>query len=176
MEQLNSKTPVHWYWIAGLVLLLAFSRFIPHPPNFTPLGAMAILSGAMIKDLRLGIFIPITAMLISDAVIGFHNSILYVYAAVISMVILSRYCLARFTITRLVGTTVVASVVFYLATNFGAWLSHDMYPHTANGLGQAYIAGIPFFRNTLLSNLLFTAIGFSVLMFIPGNRQFVRGS
>ncbi len=175
MERLNSKTPVHWYWIAGLVLLLAFSRLIPHPPNFTPLGAMAILSGAMIKDLRLGIFIPIAAMIISDALIGFHSSILYVYAAVIAMVILSRYWLTKYTVTRLAGTAVLASVVFYVGTNFGAWLSHDMYPHTASGLGQAYIAGIPFFRNTLLSNLFFTAIGFSALMFVPVSWRSAHG-
>ena len=167
MELNNSKTPVHWYWIAGLVLLLAFSRLIPHPPNFTPLGAMAILSGAMIKDLRLSIFIPVAAMLISDALIGFHSSILYVYAAVIIMAVLSRICLIKYTVTRLAGTAVAASVVFYIVTNFGAWLSHDMYPHTLNGLGQAYVAGIPFFRNTLLSNLMFTAIGFTALVFVP---------
>ena len=176
MEQLNSKISIHWYWIAGLVLLLAFSRLIPHPPNFTPLGAMAILAGATIKDLRLGIFIPIAAMLVSDALIGFHSSVFFVYAAVITMVVLSRICLARYTVARLAGTAVAASIVFYVVTNFGAWLSHDMYAHTASGLWQAYVAGIPFFRNTLLSNLLFTAISFYVLMFVPRNWQTVRGS
>lgn len=167
MEQLNSKVSIHWRWIVGLVLLLAFSRLIPHPPNFTPLGAMAILAGATLKDLRLGIFIPIIAMMISDAIIGFHSSVFYVYAAVTIMVVLSHYCLTRYTVVKLAATAVAAAVVFYLVTNFGAWLSHDMYPHTMNGLWQAYIAGVPFFRNTLLSNLIFTAISFFILTFMP---------
>lgn len=164
MEQLKFSTNVHWHWIAGLVLLLALSRLIPHPPNFTPLGAMAILAGATLKDLRLGVFIPLFAMLISDAFIGFHSSVLFVYIAVICMVLISRYILKTYSTVKLAATVIIASILFFLITNFGAWLSHEMYPHTASGLWQAYIAGIPFLRNTLLSNFLFTTISFSILI------------
>lgn len=164
MERLKYTITVHWRWVAGLVLLLAFSRLIPHPPNFTPLGAMAILAGATLKDIRLSVFIPLFAMLISDAIIGFHSSVLFVYIAVIGMVALSRYLLKTISAAKLVATVIIASILFFLTTNFGAWLSHDMYPHTASGLWQAYVAGVPFFRNTLLSNLLFTAISFSILI------------
>lgn len=164
---LNNKIQINWYWIAGLVLLLALSRLIPHPPNFTPLGAMAILAGAVVKDIRMGMIIPIAAMLISDALIGFHSSLLFVYGAVIVMVLISRYLLSAYSVTKLAMTALLASILFYLITNFGAWLSHDMYPRTINGLWQAYVAGIPFFRNTVLGSLFFTAISFYALTFLP---------
>mgnify|MGYP006117236873 FL=1 len=63
-----------WQWLAAIILFLAFSRLIPHAPNFTPLGAMALLSGAFVKDIRVSLLIPLIAMLLSDAIIGFHSS------------------------------------------------------------------------------------------------------
>ena len=166
MERLSHSTAVNWYWIAGLVLLLALSRLVPHPPNFTPVGAMAIVAGATIKDLRFGILLPVAAMLISDALIGFHSSILFVYAALVIMAVLSRLLLQKYSILKLITAALIASVVFFLITNFGAWLSHEMYPRSINGLWQAYIAGIPFFRNSLLGNLFFTAISFYALTLV----------
>lgn len=167
----NNKIQIDWYWIGGLVLLLALSRLIPHPPNFTPLGAMAILAGTAVKDLRWALIIPLTAMLLSDAMIGFHSSLLFVYGAVALMVVLSRIMLHSYSVTKLALTALIVSVVFYLVTNFGAWLSHGMYPLTLNGLWQSYLAGIPFFRNTLLSNFLFTAISFYILTFLPAHKK-----
>ena len=166
----NNKIQIDWYWIGGLVLLLALSRLIPHPPNFTPLGAMAILAGATVKELRWALVIPLAAMLLSDVLIGFHSSLLFVYAAVVLMVMLSRIMLCTYSAAKLALTALTISVVFFLVTNFGAWLSHSMYPQTINGLWQSYIAGIPFFRNTLLSNFLFTAISFYILTFLPAHK------
>ena len=158
---------ISWKWVAGLVLLLAISRLIPHPPNFTALGAMTILAGAAIKDLRLALIIPLVAMLLSDLLLGFHSSILFVYGAVVVMVIMNRVLLQTASATKLILAVLGSAVLFFIVTNFGAWLSHNMYPHTFDGLMQAYVAGIPFFRNTLLSNLFFTAISFYALTFLP---------
>ena len=164
---------VHWKWVAALIFFLALSRLIPHPPNFTPLGAMAILSGAVIKDFRMAILVPLAAMVVSDALLGFHSSLLFVYGAVIAMVMISRYLLQSATIPGIVMTALGTAVVFFLITNFGAWLSHDMYPKSMHGLLQSYVAGIPFFRNTLLGNLFFTAISFYALRILP-DYKFVR--
>jgi len=166
LSMFKTKAHIHWQWIAGLVLLLALSRLIPHPPNFTPLGAMALLAGATVKDFRIAVLIPLAAMILSDMVLGFHSALLFVYAAVVIMVVISRYLLARMSVGRLLVAALSSAVIFFLITNFAAWVSHDMYPRTVNGLWQAYIAGIPFFRNTLLSNVFFTAISFYVLTFL----------
>lgn len=164
---MNKVNSIHWQWIVGLILLLTISRLIPHPPNFTPLGAMAILAAATIKDLRLAMLIPIGAMLISDSLLGFHSSLLFVYSAIAVIVLINQYLLKTVSVGKLALAALTSAIIFFLITNFGAWLSHTMYPRTLDGLWQAYIAGIPFFRNTLLSNIFFTAISFYAITFIP---------
>ena len=162
MELINNKQiqSPSWQWLLTILVFLAFSRLIPHPPNFTPLGAMALLAGVYFKDLKVALFIPIVAMLISDALLGFHSSMMYVYGAVIFITLGSYLLIKHCTLLSITLGAITSAVIFFIVTNFGAWLSHDMYPHTLAGLQQAYLAGVPFFRNTLVSNLLFTAIGF----------------
>ena len=161
-----------WQWLAAIVLFLAFSRLIPHAPNFTPLGAMALLAGACVKDLRVSLLIPMIAMLLSDAIIGFHSSMIFVYGAVALIVIGSHFWLTQLSLVSITLASIISAITFFIVTNFGAWLAHDMYPHTISGLTQAYIAGIPFFKNTLISNIFFTAIGFYASQQLP-NKQFV---
>ena len=160
---MDSKFNVHWYWIAGLIMCLALSRLIPHPPNFTALGAIGILAGATIKDFRSALLVPMIAMLISDAFLGFHSSMIFVYAAIAGIVVANRLFLRRITFGKLIISTVMTAGLFYIVTNFGAWLSHNMYPQTLNGLVQAYIAGLPFLKNTFISTFLFTVIGFGAV-------------
>jgi len=166
MKNNQSQQPT-WLWICIVILFLALSRLIPHPPNFTPIGAMALLAGAYLNNLRLALIIPLLAMIISDAIIGFHSSLLYVYVAVLAITAVSHLAIQQRTFLKLTLGAVASAFLFYLITNFGAWLSHDMYPHNIAGLQQAYLAGIPFFRNTLVSHLLFTAVGFYALNQLP---------
>ena len=160
---LQAYSQPSWQWLIAIVLVLAFSRLIPHPPNFTPLGAIALLASASIKDIRFALLIPFIAMLLSDAILGFHSSMIFVYGAVGLIVIGSHYWLKHLSVTSMSLAIVISAITFFIITNFGAWLSHDMYPHTAIGLVEAYIAGIPFFKNTLISNILFTSVGFYAL-------------
>ncbi len=155
----NFQRP-HLLWLAAIIVFLALSRLIPHAPNFTPIGAMALLAGACIQDIKLAWLIPLTAMLLSDAIIGFHSSMLYVYGSVALIVFCSHYWLNRITFISLLVAAISSAIIFFAITNFGAWLSHDMYAHNLMGLTQAYMAGIPFFRNTLISNLIFTLVAF----------------
>jgi hypothetical protein len=65
-----------------------------------------------------------------------------------------------------IAASLVASVMFFLITNYGTWVTGVLYPKTADGLMMAYTAGIPFFRNSVLGDLFFTAIlfgGFQLL-------------
>lgn len=156
----SNKLDTNWQWVASIIVFLALSRLIPHPPNFTPICAMAILAGAYIKDLRIALLIPCIAMLISDLILGLHSSLLFVYGAITVIAFATRKLLHRCSFISMAIAAVASSTIFFVVTNLGAWLSHDMYPHNANGLMQAYVAGIPFFKNTLISSLLFTLIGF----------------
>lgn len=155
-----------WRWIAMIILLLAASRLIPHPPNFTPIGAMAILAGAYIKDLRLGILILLLAMGLSDTLLGWHSSLVYVYAGIIAVLIMNRYLLSHFSNIKLAFSMVASALLFFIVSNFGAWLTHDMYAHTFSGLMQAYVAGLPFLKNTLASNVVFIAISMMPLSYL----------
>ncbi len=166
MKDKQSHQP-SWQWVLLVVLFLALSRLIPHPPNFTPLGAMALLAGAYFSNLRLALLIPLAAMLVSDILLGVHSTMVYVYFSVAVIIVLSnRFIKQRSIMNMLVGAT-LSAILFFIITNFGAWLSHDIYAKTINGLQQAYLAGIPFFRDTLLSNLMFTCIGFYALKQLP---------
>ena len=161
----------HWKWLLTIILVLAFSRLIPHPPNFTPVCAMALLSGTAVKDLRLALLIPLLAMLLSDALLGFHSSMLFVYGAIAIIVVTSRIWLIKHSLFSLVVASVSSALIFFIVTNFGAWLSHNMYPNTLTGLWQAYLAGIPFFKNTLISSLIFTVLSFYALTLMPRKQR-----
>jgi len=147
---------IQWQWICAVIVLLALSRFIPHPPNFTPIGAMAILSGGLFKSVRMGLIMPLTAMLLSDLVLGLHSTMLFVYVSITIIILSCHYLLHTLNLLSLSFAVVFTTAVFFLITNFGAWLSHDIYPHNAQGLWLAYIAGLPFLLNSLLANIVFT--------------------
>lgn len=168
--KLNQSQHPAWLWVFIIICFLALSRLIPHPPNFTPIGAMALLAGIYIKDLKLVLLIPLAAMLASDSLLGFHSSMIYVYTSVALIAVLSSFLIKQRSAMVVLFAATGAACLFFLVTNFGAWLSHDMYEKSITGLKQAYIAGIPFFRNTLLSNLLFSMIGFYALKQLP-NKQ-----
>ncbi|MDG0995951.1 MAG: hypothetical protein P8O97_02245 [Gammaproteobacteria bacterium] len=162
-DKIEMPTTMSWKWLLAMVMFLALSRCLPHPPNFTPLAAMSLLSGAFLRDWRLALIIPLSAMLLSDLYLGLHSSMLFVYLAMAGIVIFSRYALQRVSLIRLTSASVLSAVWFFLVTNFGAWLASETYAATLNGLMQAYVAGIPFFRNTLVSSVMFTLLAYLML-------------
>ncbi len=166
-------TKLHPAWLLGTVFLLAIFRFVPHPPNATPIIAMALFAGAVFSKRIYAYLVPLAAMLFSDLVLGFHSTILYVYIAVIAAVLLGS-TLKKISVFRLGIITITASFIFYLITNFGAWLHHDMYSQNWLGLIQAYIAGLPFFRNSIIANLMFTYLTFYGLAWLENEFSFPR--
>ena len=70
-----------------IILMLALSRLIPHPPNFTPILGMAVFSGAIINHKLFSYLIPLAAMLISDLYLGFHAFFSFI---LVSMLVLHR--------------------------------------------------------------------------------------
>ncbi len=149
----------HSMWIISIIILLAAFRFVPHPPNVTPIAAMALFSGAAFTSRVLAYFIPLAAMVISDIIIGFHSTVWYVYAGVALMVFIGS-TIKQLSVVRVGLAAILASIIFFLITNFGAWLHHDMYSQNLNGLLQAYVAGLPFLRNSLIANIIFSYLVF----------------
>jgi hypothetical protein len=151
--------------LAAIVATAAF-RLIPHPPNFTPIGAMALFGGAYFGKRGLAFVAPIAAMLLSDAILGFHSGMPFVYASVALIVLIGQVALSRPTFLRVGAAALASSILFFVITNFGTWLVSGIYPMTASGLATCFVAAIPFFQNTLAGDLFYSAVlfgGFALL-------------
>jgi hypothetical protein len=146
--------------ITTLILLAAALRIAPHPWNFTPLGAMALFSGAMLRGRRMAFVLPLVALFAGDLFIGFHKLMPVVYASFFLSVIIGRFVSEKRSIVRIGGATLVGAVQFFLLTNLAVWAFEDTYPHTLTGLGACYLAGLPFFWNTLAGDALYVALFF----------------
>lgn len=160
-----------------LVFIGALSRLVPHPANFTAIAAVALFGAVKMKDKKQAILIPIAAMLLSDTVFelmyrvgvsafpGFHSGMWYVYGAFLLVSLVGFWIRSSFSIPRLALGTLVGSLLFFVVTNFGVWLS-GWYGYTAEGLSACYIAAIPFYRNQVLGDMFFTACLFGVDYFV----------
>jgi hypothetical protein len=144
---------------ATCILIAAATRFLPHPPNVNAVAAMALFGGAYISDKRIAFIIPLIAMLLTDMVIGFHNTMWAVYIAMAIIVFLGSKMKKTGT-SNVIGFSLIASLLFFLVTNFGTWAMENFYPHTPAGLATAYVAGLPFLKNSILGDLVFNGILF----------------
>ncbi len=145
-----------------LILFAAFSRLIPHAPNFTPLISTALFAGAYLQK-RFAFLIPLAALLMSDLVIGFYDfgSMAFVYGSFLLIAAIGLTMNSKVSAARIAGLSLVGAVLFFVVTNFGVWLlPNSMYPKTLAGLVECYIMAIPFFGNTVLSTLVYSAVMF----------------
>ena len=141
-----------------LVVLAAASRLLPHPPNFAPVAAIGLFAGAM-TGRKAGWLVPFAALLASDAFLGFYHpvSMLWNYLAFAGCLLLGAQLLSGGCgIGRTAAAVLASAVTFFLLSNFGMWAS-GYYPRTWAGLVECYVAALPFFRNTLASDALYSA-------------------
>ena len=158
---MNKITPKFWL-LTLMIFAAAFVRLIPHPPNFAPIAAMALFGGAYFNKKWAAFLVPLAAMLITDMILGFHETMWAVYLSFALIVVIGMLMLKNIKIGNLFFASVISSVSFFIITNFGAWLSSGIYPKTSTGLVACYTAAIPFFHKTLLSDLFFVGILFGI--------------
>jgi hypothetical protein len=160
--------------LLSAILVAAALRLVPHPPNFTPIGAMALFSGAYLGRRSLAFVAPLGAMLLSDAVLGFYSGFWVTYLAVALIVLVGWLALPRVSVLRVGGAAIASSVLFFVVSNFGTWALSGMYPHTLAGLSACYVAAIPFFQNTVAGDLFYATLlfgGFKLAeLLLPGLR------
>jgi hypothetical protein len=171
--------------MAGIVAAVALARVLPHPPNFAPAAALALFAAVTLTPRWLGLVLPMAAMFLSDVLLevttrlgllegwlahghGFHHWMVVVYAAMAAVAGLGMLVRGRrweFIPAAAVG----GSVLFFLVTNFAVWAEGlvdgptAMYPPTWDGLVECYVAGLPFYRMTLVGDLLFCGVLFGGL-------------
>ena len=163
---------------AFLILVAAITRYFPHPPNFTAIGAMAIFGGAAISNKKLAFLLPLAALFLSDVALqlfsstkGFYGTSQYfVYGAFMIITALSTL-MKKKSATNIFFAAIWSGIIFFIVSNFGTWASGDIYPKTLNGLRTCFIEAIPFYKNeffgnfllnTIYGNLFFSAILFGI--------------
>lgn len=153
--------------LAGIILLAALSRLLPHPPNVTPILAMCLFGGAYFTEKRWAFAVPLLAMIVSDLALSLLSGYALltpmravVYGCLLGVVALGTGLLRRITTLRVAAGALSGAVGFFLVTNFAVWAGGTLYPMTWAGLVECYVAAIPFFRNTLIGTL-----GYSTALF-----------
>ena len=152
--------------LLSAIVLAAALRLVPHPPNFTPIGAMALFSGAYLGRRAVAFVAPLGAMLLSDTVLGFYSGMWVTYLAVALIVLVGWVALSRVSVLRVAAAALASSIVFFVVSNFGTWALSGMYPHTAAGFSACYVAAIPFFQNTVAGDLFYATLlfgGFAIV-------------
>src|SRR5581483_1930077 len=165
-----------------LTVAAALLRLVPHPPNFAPIGSVALFGGAKLNGWQ-AYLVPLLAMLVTDPIRSWMEGgfpayswgTLIVYSSFMISVVLGRVFLRHSaSVTRIVSVALLGSLQFYLITNFPSWASaQSLYPHTWAGLIECYVAALPFFGRTVLADLFYTGVLFSVYRLL--SRKFADG-
>jgi hypothetical protein len=178
-----NKFNVSYVVIICLILFASFSRIIPHMPNFTPLGAMALFGGAYLKNKYHAFLIPLISLWLSDLILNnfiysfysdftwFYPGYMWQYASFMIIIIIGYLFLKKLNFKNLFITTIGSSLLFFIITNFGVWISGTMYTLDFNGLIACYVMALPFYKGTLLGFMCYSTFLFGVLEFSKSKFQ-----
>lgn len=170
MRKLNLQTSI----LSIIIILAAFTRIIPHPPNFSPIAAIGLFGAAHFAKKWQAFFITLLGIWLSDLVINnyiysssttnfvwFYNGFYWQYISYVLIIFVGLFIFKNgVSLSKTFGGIVGSSGIFFLVSNFGVWAGNGMYPKNIAGLISCYAAGIPFINNTIISDFLFTTVLF----------------
>lgn len=175
---MTEKINVRFGVLVLMVLAAAFSRLILHPPNFAPIGALGLFGSAYFTRKWIAIILPLVSLWLSDVVINntlyaqyykgftlFYDGFYWVYGTIILTTLLGFYMLKKVSVKNVLASSILASILFFLITNFSCWLGNSMYGQDLNGLMDCLMAGIPFFGGTLSGNVFYSIVLFGTFEF-----------
>lgn len=145
--------------ILVIIFFAVMLRLVPHPANVAPIAAMALFGGAYLNK-KYALIVPLAALFISDLFLGFHPSMPLVYTSFLLTGLLGLWLAKHRTATNVIGASLLSSTIFFLLTNFNYWYAMPLYPKTFAGVLESYIAALPFFRNTVVGDLLYVGLFF----------------
>ena len=172
----TSTTQQRTFLIIAFIAAAAIYRIIPfHVWNVAPIGAIALFGGAYLKKNWQAIAIPLAALFLGDLFLNnvtyknmnpnftlFYPGAIWVYASFALISVIGLTFLKKISTKNVLVASIAGSILFFMMSNFGVWLSSGMYPQTGAGLIACYVAAIPFVGSTLAGDLLFSAILFGV--------------
>jgi hypothetical protein len=146
--------------IALMIVIIGIAmRLVPHPANVAPVAAIALFAGTYLNK-KWALWVPLVIMMISDLVIGLHDVVAFTWGSFVLVALLGTWLKQHKNIVNVGVASVAASVLFFMITNFGVWLA--WYPTTLQGLTQCYTLALPFYRNTLIGDLLYVVVFFGI--------------
>ena len=154
------KLDTRFLVVTGLILLAVASRLLPHIPNFTAMSAVALFGAANYNKKIMAFLVPLTALLLSDAILGFYEGMLWVYGTFALIILLGFTLRKKVTVPRIILMSVISSLCIYIFTDFGYWLSFSV--HTWASFTACYVAALPFLRNELLGDLFDSGLLFGI--------------
>jgi hypothetical protein len=168
----SQKINLRFAVLAGIILVAAFSRMVPHMPNFSPLGAIGLFGAAHFSKKWQAILIPLAATFLSDL---FINNVIYgqyyptftwlsegfywQYGAYVLITLVAFFIFKKVNVATALTGALASSAIFFLVSNFGCWPG-NFYPQNFGGLMQCYAAGVPFAQGTILGDLFYSAVMF----------------
>ncbi len=155
-----SKISIKTITLVTIILALGAYRLFPHPFNVTPVMAMGLFAGTYFDKKWMAFVIPMLSMFLADIFLGFHNTMLFVYGAILVAVSIGFLLRDSVSPLKVIGASVAGSILFFVITNFGVWAVSDYYPNTWQGLATCFTMAIPFFQRTLFGDLFFNGVLF----------------
>lgn len=161
-------------FISVIILLAALTRILPHPFNFSPIAAMCLVGGAYFSNKIFAIIVPLLAVFVSDIIIMnfvyssdsfvfLYDGFYWPYATFALIAIMASFSLKKVTMPRVIGSSLGASIIFFVVTNFACWPGSTLYTQDINGIMACYAAGIPFFGGTVAGDLIYSGILFGAI-------------
>lgn len=176
MRNQNYFTNFSFILTIGLIFLGIYYRLIPHPPNFSPLIPITVLSGFILArkyNPFIAFVIPLIILFSTDLILGFYKSILFVYISFFLSSVFSFIYSSFVNFEKKINTIIHANISslinniwFFIFSNFGVWLTTNMYSKNLKGLTECYIMAIPFLKNSLLASIIFTTLIFAIYYFV----------
>ena len=180
------KIKLTYIGVIALILFASFTRIIPHMPNFTPIGAMALFGGAYLSNKYYAFIIPILSLWLSDLIINnfifnyydqftwFYPGFIWQYASFGIIILMGYFLLKKITLKKVLMSSIGSSLIFFVITNFGVWASGSMYPLNINGLISCFVLAIPFYKGTLLGFLFYSSFLFVVFEISKLNKNPIK--
>ena len=159
-----------WFWLFLFLfgIISIGVRLMPHAPNFTPVGALALFAGVYLaRTHTLALLLPLLVMFVSDLAIGFYDPKLMtvVYGSFLGYGVIGMLVVKQKSAQTVLLGSIGGAIFFYLATNFAVWAFSPFYTHNIQGLLLSYEMALPFFRFTLLGDVFFSAFFFGAYEF-----------
>lgn len=158
-------------FVISAILIAAFSRFIPHPFNFTAVGAMALFAGATLNNRWLSILVPVAALFITDIFFQFHPTMWATYGSMALITMIGWSISKRQNFVSITTASLISVFLFFVITNAAMWVVGfyspiSFYSLDAAGLADSLILGLPFLGNTIISQLLYTGVLFGAFHYV----------